>query len=171
MGNTSSGGPAAGLNYRLGWRELAARIVSRVGLGVRAPARPADNHGGRVRRDERHGRSVAPRVRRAVALARRGAAGRPRLSPPPRPRSCSAASASPSQSMARRMRRSGSFHSNVLPRILAAAEWDLLRLRARATHQGDQSLHPRRFITGARFSRPASCPRTWCSRTRCSGRK
>ena len=60
---------------------------------------------------------------------------------------------------------------DVLPRILAAAEWDILRARPRAARQGDQPLHPRHLLAAARSSRPASCPKTWCSRTRCSGRR
>ena len=48
---------------------------------------------------------------------------------------------------------------DVLPRILAAAEWDILRAGL-ATSTPD-----------ARFSRPAWCRKNWCSKIRCSGRK
>ncbi len=34
---------------------------------------------------------------------------------------------------------------DVLPRILSAAEWDVLSARSRAARQGDQRLHPRRL--------------------------
>ncbi len=48
---------------------------------------------------------------------------------------------------------------DVLPRILGAAEWDIVRA----------GLEQR--IKDARFSRPAWCRKNWCSKIRCSGRK
>ena len=57
---------------------------------------------------------------------------------------------------------------DVLPRILAAAEWDIC---AGASSSASRPSTPTSATStaGARFSRPASCPKIWCSRTRCSG--
>ena len=59
---------------------------------------------------------------------------------------------------------------DVLPRILSAAEWDILR--AGLSSASRPSTPTSATSTGAaKFSRPASCRTTWCSRTRCSGRR
>ena len=61
---------------------------------------------------------------------------------------------------------------DVLPRILAAAEWDILRARPRAARQGHQPLSSatstarREILQGRHRAR-----KTWCSRIRCSGRR
>ena len=43
--------------------------------------------------------------------------------------------------------------------------------RARAARQGDQRLSPRHLRPPRNSARPASCPKTWCSRIRCSARR
>ena len=59
---------------------------------------------------------------------------------------------------------------DVLPRIISAAEWDTLRAgleqRVKALN-----LSSRTCMGVVRCCAPASCPRTWCSRIRCSGRR
>ena len=57
---------------------------------------------------------------------------------------------------------------DVIPRILAASEWQTLQ---RGLEQRVKALISRTSITGAKCSRPASCPRIWFSRTRSSARK
>ena len=60
---------------------------------------------------------------------------------------------------------------DVIPRILAATEWDTLRRGLEQRVQRAQRLYRGHLRPRARSSRPASCPRTWSSAIRCSGRR
>ena len=59
---------------------------------------------------------------------------------------------------------------DVIPRIIAAKEWDLLQRgleqRVKAINAYIKDVYGRREILA-----PASSPRNWCSRIRCSARK
>ena len=60
---------------------------------------------------------------------------------------------------------------DVIPRILSAKEWDTLRRGLEQRVKALNALSHATSTAGARSSRPASCPKTWCSRIRCSGRR
>ena len=144
--------PAAALAPRrspLGWRGLAGRLTKETGWDARirvsgAGVRPGVTHGGRVRRDERDGRGVAPRLWRAVALARRGPARRARPAPargrvpvPPHRHHLRGLRRSRRPGAADPVRRPAAHPGR--RRMGPAAR------RARAARQGDQPLHPRRL--------------------------
>jgi len=149
-GNTSSGRPCGRPELPLGLARSLQLGSCRACSAFGRPRDP-DNHGGRVRRDERHGRSVAaPRT----ASCRLGSARCRRTS--------STIACREAEVLFRRIGITFAVYGeadaqerlipfDVLRAFLAAAEWDLLRSGLERTHQGDQSLHPRRLSPAARF--------------------